>query len=85
MWISPRAAVLKLTGQVTTGPTIVDGIEITGGKFVMVDPPEVEWEASRPVIVDYGVPAVRTQPRNSLCVCGSGKKAKKCCVVFPAS
>jgi len=32
---------------------------------------------------DDGKPAVRTQPRNSPCVCGSGKKAKKCCVVFP--
>ena len=32
---------------------------------------------------DNGKPAVRTQPRNSPCVCGSGKKAKKCCVVFP--
>lgn len=29
-------------------------------------------------------PAVmgRKQPRNSLCVCGSGKKAKRCCVHF---
>lgn len=32
---------------------------------------------------DGGKPAFRTQPRNSPCVCGSGKKAKKCCVVFP--
>ena len=33
---------------------------------------------------DNGKPQVRYQPRNSPCVCGSGKKAKKCCVVFPS-
>ncbi len=33
---------------------------------------------------DNGKPEIRTQPRNSPCVCGSGRKAKKCCVVFPS-
>jgi len=28
-------------------------------------------------------PDRKFQPRNSPCVCGSGKKAKKCCVYFP--
>jgi uncharacterized protein YecA (UPF0149 family) len=37
----------------------------------------------RNVTRDFGKPRVRTQPRNSLCVCGSGKKAKRCCVTFP--
>jgi uncharacterized protein YecA (UPF0149 family) len=37
----------------------------------------------RNVTRDFGKPRVRTQPRNSLCVCGSGKKSKRCCVTFP--
>lgn len=32
---------------------------------------------------DAGKPRERYQPRNSKCVCGSGKKAKACCVIFP--
>ena len=29
--------------------------------------------------------ARKVQPRNSLCLCGSNKKAKKCCVWMPLS
>lgn len=32
---------------------------------------------------DNGKPIKRSQPRNALCCCGSGRKAKKCCVYFP--
>lgn len=32
---------------------------------------------------DNGRPNRKQQPRNSQCVCGSGKKAKKCCQYFP--
>lgn len=31
---------------------------------------------------DYGK-GRKVQPRNSLCLCGSNKKAKKCCVWMP--
>ena len=32
---------------------------------------------------DDGKPAKRVQPRNAPCVCGSGKKAKRCHVYYP--
>ncbi len=32
---------------------------------------------------DNGKPSRKIQPRNAKCVCGSGKKAKHCCVYFP--
>lgn len=32
---------------------------------------------------DNGKPSQISQRRNSQCVCGSGKKAKKCCIYHP--
>jgi SEC-C motif-containing protein len=32
---------------------------------------------------DMGKPARQIQPRNAKCLCGSGRKAKRCCVYVP--
>ena len=41
--------------------------------------------ATKRVIVgrDNGKPVLKPQKRNDKCVCGSGRKAKNCCVYFP--
>lgn len=55
-------------GQIDLSPFTVAGVNLYRGRV-----------CGR----DMGKPAVRIQPRNAPCVCGSGQKAKRCCINFP--
>ncbi len=73
----------RLTQLGLTAATIAAGIGSEG--FVEIPEHSDKHPAIKGRVVghDMGKPLYQIQERNSKCLCGSGKKAKMCCVVVP--